>query len=52
LPIGNMLLLMIFMSPGTHLTNFSDDKIVCSIYMTISNPCAAARIRAQCTAYC
>jgi hypothetical protein len=35
--VGDLLVLLIFMSDGTHLSNFAGDKTEWPVYMTIGN---------------
>ncbi|KAF8241806.1 hypothetical protein K440DRAFT_517113, partial [Wilcoxina mikolae CBS 423.85] len=43
--VGDILVPMIFMSDGTHLTNFSGYKKAWPIYMTIGNLSSAVRMK-------
>ncbi|KAF8245713.1 hypothetical protein K440DRAFT_554784, partial [Wilcoxina mikolae CBS 423.85] len=45
LPVGDRLVPMIFISDGTHLTNFSGDTKAWPIYMRIRNLSAVARMK-------
>jgi len=45
LPVGQTVVPIIFMSDGTHLTNFCGDKKAWPVYMTIGNLSAAARMK-------
>jgi hypothetical protein len=37
LRVGDTLVTLIFLSDGTHLSNFAGDNIDCPVYMTIGN---------------